>query len=67
MEIKMATSITKTYSITIKYSRDDEGTLTDTNLEYTELREHIMKKIEQSVPASRGILSAHISGSVSEA
>jgi len=63
----MATSITKTYSITVKYSRDDVRTLTDTDLEYAELRKHIMKKIEQSVPCQRGILSAHISGSVSEA
>lgn len=63
----MATSITKTYSITVKYSRDDEGAITDTDLEYTELRAHVMKKIGQAVPVSRGILSAHISGSVSEA
>lgn len=62
----MATEIEKTYSITVKYSRDDVGTLADTDLEYTELRSHIMKKIGQAVPVSRGILSAHIVGSVSE-
>ena len=63
----MATSFNKTYSITVKYQRDDLETLSDTDLLATELRSLIKKNIGQVVPASKGILSAHISGSVSEA
>ena len=63
----MAQSFNKTYTITIKYQRDDLETLTDADLEATELRSFIKKKIAGAVPASRGILSAHIVGTVSEA
>ena len=63
----MATSFEKTYTIVIKYQRDDVETLTDADLEATELRASIKKKIASAVPASRGILSAHIVGSVTEA
>jgi len=63
----MAQSFNKTYTIVIKYQRDDLATLTDTDLEATELRTLIKKRVEESVPASRGILSAHIVGEVSEA
>ena len=63
----MAQSFNKTYTITIKYQRDDLATLTDADLEATELRTLIKKRVEGVVPASRGILSAHIVGSVSEA
>lgn len=62
----MATTVEKTYSITIKYSRDDGKDLTDSDLEYTTLRAKIMKSIAETVPISQGILSAHIVGSVSE-
>lgn len=62
----MATEFTKTYQIQIKYSRDDGATLVDTDLEATELRALLKKMIGEVVPASRGILSAHIVGSVSE-
>lgn len=63
----MATSFNKTYTITIKYQRDDLATLVDADLEATELRTLLKKNIGEVVPASRGILSAHIVGSVSEA
>lgn len=63
----MATSFNKTYTIEIKYQRDDLETLANTDLEATELRSLIKKNIGEVVPASRGILSAHIVGTVSEA
>ena len=63
----MATSFNKTYTIVIKYQRDDLATLADTDLEATELRTLLKKNIGEVVPASRGILSAHIVGTVSEA
>ncbi len=63
----MATSFNKTYTITVKYSRDDGEALADTDLEATELRKHIKKAVGEVVPASRGILSAHIVGTVTEA
>lgn len=63
----MATSFNKTYTIVVKYQRDDVETLTDEDLEATELRDFVKKKIAAVVPASRGILSAHIVGTVTEA
>lgn len=63
----MATEFNKTYTIVIKYRRDDLATLADTDLEATELRKVIKKNISEVVPASKGILSAHIVGEVTEA
>lgn len=63
----MATSFNKTYTLTVKYSRDDGKALADTDLEATELRKHVKKAVGEVVPVSRGILSAHIVGTVSEA
>jgi len=62
----MATSFNKTYTVTVKYQRDDLATLTDADLRATELRKIIKARVEGVVPASQGILSAHIVGSVSE-
>ena len=63
----MAQNFNKTYTITVKYQRDDLATLTDADLEAEQLRTVIKKRVEEVVPASRGILSAHIVGEVSEA
>ena len=62
----MATEFEKTYSITVRYARDDGATLADSDLGATELRASIKKAVSQVVSASRGILSAHIVGEVSE-
>lgn len=62
----MAKEFSKIYTMTVKYSRDDGEALADTDLEATELRKHIKKAVGEVVPISRGILSAHIVGSVSE-
>lgn len=62
----MAKEIRKTYSITIKYSRDDGADLSPTDLEFTELRKKILERIAKIVPISQGILSAHIVGEISE-
>ena len=73
-------SVQKTYSITIKYSRDDAGRsgtvrgvafttpeLSESDPEYVELRKVILKRLADVVPVSQGICNAHISGEVSEA
>ena len=59
-------AVTKTYSISIKYSRDDGETLLETDLKFTELRKVILEAINGVVPISQGITSAHIVGEVSE-
>ena len=63
----MGTTVTKTYSITVRYSKDDSGNLGASDLAYTELRAKIIKKLGQVVPMSQGNTSAHIVGSVTEA
>lgn len=63
----MATSFNKTYTIVVKYSYDDGATITDSDLNAGILRSEIIKKVGAVVPRSKGILSAHIVGSVSEA
>lgn len=62
----MSTEFNKTYTLVVKYKRDDLATLTDADLEATELRTLIKKRVEGVVPASRGILSVHIVGEVTE-
>lgn len=62
----MATSFNKTYTLVVKYSRDDSATLADTDLIATELRKEIKKAVGEVVPISKGILSAHIVDTVTE-
>jgi len=74
-------SVTKTYAITIKFSRDDAGlvtqkgaqgevgtvpAMTENDLECKGLAASVKKSIEGVVPVSCGVASAHIVGSVSE-
>ena len=72
-------SIEKTYSITVKYSREDEGLvyerngvkttqgeLSEDNIGYKGVRQGILDKIAGVVPIQAGNISAHIVGSVSE-
>ena len=62
----MATTINKTFTITVNYSRDDGENLADDFLTYTELKSEIKKAVGEVVPRSKGIVSAHIVGEVSE-
>lgn len=59
-------AITKTYALTVSYDRDDGGTLSESDLEYTELQKKIVKRVTAVVPISQGITSCHIVGSVVE-
>lgn len=63
----MATSFSKTYSVTVDFSRDDEAALTDADIQAAEMRAEIIIRIKEAVESSKGIYSSHISGSVSEA
>jgi len=63
----MATQITKTFSVICIFSRDDEEDLGATDLNYLQMKTAIKKRIAQDVVSSMGIVSSHISGSVSEA
>ena len=62
----MSTSITKTFSVTVKFSRDDQEDLAADLIAYTELKKELKKSIGEIVTASKGILSSHIVGDVSE-
>lgn len=79
-------SVTKTYSLTIKYERGDAGSkhevparthgaeatsytvpaLSESDQAYKELQKIILSRINNVVPVSQGINSAHIVGEVSE-
>jgi len=64
----MAVSFNKTYSITLKYSYEDARAITDADLNVAILRANIIAWIEEKVGNhSKGDLSAHIVGSVTEA
>ena len=62
----MADTISKTFSITIKFNRDDGEDLAADFLTYNQLKSEVKKAISGVVSASKGIVSAHIVGSVSE-
>jgi len=59
-------AITKTYTLNVSYDRDDEESLSESDLEYIELQKKIMKRVADVVPISAGIVSCHIVGTVSE-
>ncbi len=62
----MATTFSKTYSVTVDFSRDDEETITESDLQSVEMRAEIQARILSAVQSSKGIYSSHIDGSVSE-
>jgi len=74
-------SVEKTFSITVKFSRDDAGgttakgaqgevavtpELAESDPEFEKLEALVLSAISGVVPISQGITSAHIVGSVSE-
>jgi len=63
----MATNQTKTFSVTVIFSKDTEENLAADEIHYLELKTMIKKRIAQDVECSEGIISSHIVGSVSEA
>lgn len=64
----MATSFNKTYSITLKFTYQGETAITEDDLNVGILRTDIQKWIKDKVAhITKGNLSAHIVGSVSEA
>ena len=64
----MAVSFNKTYSITLKYSYEPAGTITDADLNVAILRADVKKWIESKVGhITKGNLVAHIVGVVGEA
>ena len=62
----MATSFTKTYSVTVTYSNDDGSAITDADLNVAVLRNEIKERIEKASRVGKGIINAQ-PGSVSEA
>lgn len=63
----MANSIEKTYSITLKYSYEPAGTITEDDLNVGILRGHIKKWIKDKVAhVTQGNLVVHIVGDISE-
>lgn len=63
----MATSFQKTYTVVVKYSRDDVAAITDADLNVVELRNLVIKAIGQAVNVTKGVHRSDIVGSVSEA
>jgi len=61
----MATSFTKTYSVTVTFSRDDGEAITDSDIQSVELRAEIKKGIEAASRIQKGIFEAQ-PGTVSE-
>ncbi len=63
----MATSFNKTYTVVVKYSRDDVGAITDADMNVVVLRNQIIKAIGAAVNVSKGVNRSDIVGTVSEA
>lgn len=62
----MAKTISKTYSLTVVYRYDTGEDIADSDLNVSELRAEIKKKIGEVLPISKGNINAQLSGSVSE-
>lgn len=63
----MATEFNKTYTVTVKYSRDDVAAIADTDLNVTVLRNQVIKAIGAAVNVTKGVHRSDIVGTVSEA
>lgn len=63
----MATEISKTYSITLKYTYEDSRAIAEDDLHVAELRGKIIDWINSKVAhVQQGDLSAHIVGTITE-
>ena len=62
----MATEITKTYSVTVKYTYNDQSEITQDDLHVDALRTLIKEKIATLAGWQKGNLNANLVGSVSE-
>ena len=61
----MATEINKTFSVAVKYTRNDEETISSTDLAYVKMVAQMSKSIGELANASMGAIDAHIVGEVS--
>ena len=62
----MATSITKTYSVTVTFRYDTGENIADSDLNVSELRTEIKERIERAYRISKGNINAQ-PGTVTEA
>ncbi len=63
----MATEITKTYSIEVKFTYNDGSTITDADLHVSELRTEIKKRIKEQVMWQKGNLNCNPTQDTQEA
>lgn len=61
----MAVEFTKNYSVDVVFKLDDGGTIADSDLNPSILRELIIKRIEEACRISKGVVQAR-PGSVTE-
>ena len=61
----MATSITKTYSVTVTFKYEGGGAITDSDLNVSVLRGEIKKGVEEACRIQKGDINAQ-PGTVSE-
>ena len=54
----MAVEFSKNYSVDVTFKLDDGGTIADSDLNPSILREEIIKRIEQACRMSKGIVQA---------
>ena len=62
----MATEISKTYSVTVKFTYNDGSAIAEDDLHVDELRTLIREKIATLAGWQKGNLNANLVGSVSE-
>ena len=62
----MAEVITKTYTVKVDYTKNDEGTLTAAHANVVFLRAMIMRMIDHASVVSMGEIDAHLNTAVVE-